>query len=191
MDVLILDGALPDGPSLGSTEGLLVEEVVALGWRPRVMSLRSLPIAYCQGCFDCWTRTPGTCKTEDAGRQVAAAFIAAHVVVLLTPITFGGYSSEIKKGLDRIIGLVSPFFMRIDGEVHHRARYDRYPALVGLGLLQDVRPEEERVFHTLVARNALNMHSPWHASRVLHTGDDAAAVRAAIRSMLAGAVRAA
>ena len=191
MDVLILNGAVPGGPALDDTQQLLVDEVVALGWRPRVMTLRSLPIAYCQGCFECWTRLPGTCKTDDAGRHVAAAFIGSHVVVLLTPVTFGGYSSETKKALDRIIGLVLPFFTRIEGEVHHVPRYDRYPALVGMGVLPAGRPDEERVFHTLVERNAVNMHSPWHASRVVHPGDDAATIRAAVRSMLAGAVRAA
>jgi hypothetical protein len=191
MDVLILNGALPGGPALDGVQQLLADEVVALGWRPHVLTLHTLPIAYCQGCFECWTRTPGTCKTDDAGRQVATAFIGSHVVVLLTPVTFGGYSSEIKKGLDRIIGLVLPFFTRIEGEVHHVPRYERYPALVGVGLLPEGRPEEERVFHTLVERNAINMHAPWHASRVLHPGDEPAAIRAAIRSLLAGAVRAA
>lgn len=39
-----------------------------------------------------------------------------------------------KKGLDRLIGLVSPFFTKIAGETHHRPRYDRYPALLAVGV---------------------------------------------------------
>lgn len=191
MDYLVLNGSLAGDDRLAGAQELIRQEVAALGGRARTIALRDVPIAYCQGCFECWTRTPGRCKIEDGGRDIAAAFIAAHVVVLLTPVTFGGYSSELKKGLDRIIGLVSPFFTRIDGETHHRPRYEHYPALLALGMLPQPRPEEERVFHALVRRNALNMHSPWHDSRVIYAGDDAGALRAAIGPLLSRAVRAA
>lgn len=128
------------------------------------------------------------CKTRDAARDVAAEMIASDLVVLLTPVTFGGYSSHLKKALDRSICLVSPFFTRIDGEVHHRRRYARYPALLGVGWLPEPDLEEERIFGSLVARNALNLHAPRHASRVVYAGQDAAGI---LRPMLAWFGRAA
>ena len=93
--------------------------------------LRDTPIAYCRGCFNCWIKTPGICRTRDAGRYVARAFRASDAVFFLTPVTFGGYSSELKKALDRCIGLVAPFSTRVRGEVHHRRRYAAYPRLCG------------------------------------------------------------
>ena len=78
---------------------------------------------------------PGRRRTHDAGPDVARTFINSDVVYLLTPVTFGGYSSELKKALDRIIGLASPFFVRIDGEFHHKTRYERYPRLVVIGVV--------------------------------------------------------
>jgi multimeric flavodoxin WrbA len=134
----------------------------------RDFQLRNIPLAFCQGCFECWTRSPGLCKTDgDAGREIAAAMIASDLTVCLTRVTFGGYSSEIKKALDRMIGLVSPFFRRIEGEVHHRTRYRSYPSLAVVGITSEPDLEEERIFRTLVARNARNMDSPAHAASVL------------------------
>ncbi len=184
MDALILSGALAGDADVDSVQELLGRELAAAGCRPRAMRLREIPVAYCQGCFECWLKTPGTCKTDDAGRDIAAAFIRSDLVVLLTPVTFGGYSSELKKALDRIAGLVSPFFMHIHGEVHHRPRYARYPALLALGVLPRPDAVQERVFHTLVGRNALNFHAPWHESRILYRSDALATRLEVIRSVL-------
>lgn len=184
MDALILNGALAGDADVDSVQELLRRELAAAGCRPRAMVLREIPVAYCQGCFECWVKTPGECKTADAGREIAAAFIASDVVILLTPVTFGGYSSELKKGLDRIAGLVSPFFMHIHGEVHHRPRYARYPSLLALGVLPKPDPAQERVFHTLVARNSLNFHAPWQESRILYRSDAPATRLEVIRSVL-------
>ncbi len=171
MEALILNGAAPGDAELDGIQALLGRELESAGYRTTAMVLRDIPVAYCQGCFECWLKTPGICKTQDPGRDVAAAFVASDLVVLLTPVTFGGYSSHLKKGLDRIAGVVSPFFMRSDGEVHHRPRYARYPRLLGVGMLGASSPAEEGVFRTLVARNALNFHAPWHAARILLRGD--------------------
>ncbi len=184
MDALILNGALAGDADLDAVQKLLHRELAAVGCSARATVLRDVPVAYCQGCFECWLKTPGTCKTDDAGREIAAAVIRSGLVVLLTPVTFGGYSSELKKALDRIAGLVSPFFMHVQGEVHHRPRYARYPALLGVGLLPQPDPRQERVFHTLVQRNALNLHSPWHDSRVLYRGDAPATRLDVLRSVL-------
>ncbi len=184
MDALILNGALAGDADADAVQELLRRELAAAGCRPQATVLRDVPVAYCQGCFECWLKTPGMCKTDDAGREIAAAFIRSDVVVLLTPVTFGGYSSELKKALDRIAGLVLPFFMHIRGEVHHRPRYARYPALLAVGMLPQPDPAQERVFHTLVQRNALNFHAPWHEARVLYRGDAPATRLEVIRSVL-------
>lgn len=184
MDALILNGALPGDAELDAVQEILRRELAAAGCPTTHKVLRETPVAYCQGCFECWIRTPGECKTDDAGREIAAAFIRSDLVVFLTPVTFGGYSSELKKALDRIAGLVSPFFMHIGGEVHHRPRYARYPGLLALGMLTNPDPTQERVFHTLVQRNAINMHAPWHESRILYRGDAVATRLEVIRPLL-------
>jgi multimeric flavodoxin WrbA len=165
---LVLNGALPGDEKLAPVEEALLAMLRDTGTLVRDIQLRDIPLAYCQGCFECWVKTPGLCKTDgDAGREITGAMIGSDLMVLLTPVTFGGYSSEIKKAMDRSICMVSPFFRRVDGEVHHRRRYRRYPALAAVGVLREPDAEQERIFRTLVERNALNFDSPVTAVCIL------------------------
>ena len=107
---LVLNGALPGDETLEPVEEELFALLRDARTEIRGYSMREIPLAHCQGCFECWTTSPGMCKTEgDAGREIAAAMIKSDLMVILTPITFGGYSSEIKKALDRSICMVSPW----------------------------------------------------------------------------------
>jgi multimeric flavodoxin WrbA len=168
---LLLNGALTGDETLEPVEEALLALLREERTEIRGYQMRDVPLAHCQGCFECWTTTPGLCKTEgDAGREIASALIKSDLVVILTPITFGGYSSEIKKAMDRVICLVLPFFRRVGGEVHHSQRYPSYPALAAVGVLPAPDEEQARIFRTLVGRNALNMDSPATAVCVMEVG---------------------
>lgn len=186
MKILILNGAHAADTELDALQELLCTELRARGHPANALVLRNIPVAYCLGCYDCWLKTPGVCRTRDAGPGIASEFINSDVVFFLTPVTFGGYSSQLKKALDRTVGLIlSPFFTRIDGEVHHQVRYDAYPKLVAIGLMDEGNPEEETIFHTLVHRNAINLHSPWYASRVFYRQHPANEINDVLRLTLA------
>lgn len=185
MKALILDGALKNDASSAATVESVRRTMTDAGWRVEVVALRDQKIAYCLGCFDCWTKSPGVCKIDDDGRTVTAAMLASDVVVYLTPLTFGGYSSELKKALDRSICLVSPFFTRIEGEVHHKARYDRYPAILGVGVTAAYDEVQAAIFARLIERNALNLHAPAHAAIIVHADDAATTTAAALERALA------
>ena len=169
MKVLILDGVSAAGiSSAGAGMGRTIEdEYLQAGWDVRTMAVSEMDISSCRGCFQCWVRTPGICVIDDAGRTVAEAWMQSDVVVLFTPITFGGYSSALKRAIDRVIPILSPFFMKIRGEVHHRPRYEKYPALVGIGALSRQDGESEALFSRIVERHATNAHSPWHRAFIL------------------------
>ena len=197
MKATLLNGALAGDDFVDAVAAALQDTLQATGWSVTPWTLRAEKIAYCLGCFECWTKTPGLCRTpapapsrrrgtgvDDAGRDVAASIIAGDLTIYLTPVTFGGYSSELKKAVDRSICLISPFFTRIDGEVHHQARYDRYPSLLGIGVLPAPHPAQEQIFATLVGRNAINMHAPKHSSRVLYRSQEPAAAATALRGAL-------
>jgi hypothetical protein len=55
---------------------------------------------------------------------------------------------------------------------------------LGLGLLPEADAESERIFKTLVGRNAINMHAPAHAAGVILDNQPADAVRAEIQTLL-------
>jgi multimeric flavodoxin WrbA len=183
MKATILNGALAGDSFVDHVAATLKDSLQAEGWIVTPWTLRDEKIAYCLGCFECWTKTPGLCRIDDANREVAASIIGSNLTIYLTPITFGGYSSELKKAVDRIICLISPFFKKIDGEVHHYARYDRYPGLMGVGVLPAPHPAQEQIFDTLVGRNAINMHAPVHNSVVLYRSQEPAVAAAGLRSV--------
>lgn len=167
MKALLLDGSLTCDDSLAPVHEAIVGYLEAKGWRVEPLMLRHLEIADCLGCFGCWIKTPGVCVIDDSGREVAERMAKSDLVIYLSPVTFGGYSSELKKALDRAIPLVLPFFVKIDGEIHHPPRYEHQANVVAFGVLRSKDEDRARIFSTLFERNAINLHAKKHACEVL------------------------
>lgn len=185
MKTIVLNGACEDAQYLDRIAELIVQELQSLRWEVEDLILRDIEIAPCLGCFGCWVQTPGVCLLDDDARIVTRKIVQSDLVLYFTPITFGGYSSELKKALDRSISLVSPFFARINGEVHHQKRYAHAPKLLGVGTLHRPDEESEHIFKTLLSRNAINMHNPAHAACVLYDGQSDPEIRGVIQATFA------
>ena len=91
MKATILSGALP-GDSFVDAAGIALQDALeAEGWTVTPWTLRDEKIAYCLGCFECWTKTPGLCRIDDAGRDVAASVIGSHLAAgIVDPTQAGG-----------------------------------------------------------------------------------------------------
>ena len=183
MKAIILNGARNNEKILDDVYKIVVDKLSDLNWNIKPFILRELNITHCVGCFECWVKTPGICRFKDDGPQIAEEYIKSDLLINITPVTFGGYSSELKKALDRIICLISPFFMKIDGETHHKLRYEKYPSMMGIGILPHSEPDSEKIFKTLVSRNALNFHSPSHIGGVVLSNQSANEKRKVIQSL--------
>jgi multimeric flavodoxin WrbA len=184
MKALILDGSLRGDEATMAVGDLLARELQGAECAVERRLLRDLDVAPCRACLGCWTLTPGVCTTDDAARGVARDMVGADLLVLLTPVTFGGYSSTLKKVLDRSIGNISPFFTTIMGETHHPARYDNVARVVTVGV-QPVRDHAAQVvFRTLAARNAVNFHAPAAASGVVVSSEGPDAPHAMVEGLL-------
>ncbi len=146
MNALLLNGAAGEDPLAETVRDIILEELKGSGIKYRELMLYDQKIAYCRGCFKCWVTTPGICMIGDFGREIAAMIIGHNLIVLLTPVTFGGYSSHLKRALDRLIPNISPFFVIIEGEIHHVKRYERYPDMLAVGLQPEHDPEAEEIF---------------------------------------------
>jgi multimeric flavodoxin WrbA len=170
MRAVILNGSRTEDDTLNLLSDMIAAEAARSGYEVDNMVLRDMKIGSCTGCFGCWLRTPGICVIDDDGRKVAEKAMRSDLLVYLTPVTFGGYSSELKKAVDRTAcPSLLPFLTKIGGEVHHPSRYERTPTLVALGVLPSQERESEELFETLVARNAINKHTHAHSGIVYST----------------------
>jgi multimeric flavodoxin WrbA len=184
MKAVILDGSRTEDDTLGLLSDVIAAEVERYGYDVESIVLRDEKIGSCMGCFGCWLRTPGICLIDDDGRKVVEKVIPCDLLVYLTPVTFGGYSSELKKAVDRI-GCPSllPFLTKIGDEIHHPARYEKTHILLAFGVLSVPELESERLFATLVARNAINMHT--HAlSTIVYRSDTFDVIQNKVDSVL-------
>jgi multimeric flavodoxin WrbA len=184
-NVVILDGAASGDTDLSPILEVLSHVLHADGAQVETFPLRDAKLAHCLGCFNCWIKTPGMCVEADAGREIAKAIVRSDVTVFFTPVTFGGYSPQLKKMVDRLVQIASPFFQMDHGEVHHPPRYAHRPRLLVVGVQRQPNPHEAHIFKTLAGRNAINFHPPSYAAEVVLTTDDAEALRAHFESLLA------
>ena len=172
MKALILNGAKSNNNESTKIFDLMLEELKELNWEIISIVLEDKNIGYCTGCFGCWVQTPGECVIKDFEENVVKDMVHSDLIIYLTPITFGGYSSILKKALDRQIGRVLPYFTKVDGEVHHSKRYEKQQSLLSIGLLDKPDTEKEEIFKMLVARNAINMWAPFQQTIIYLKGED-------------------
>ncbi len=185
--VLLLDGRLDDEPTAALAHEALIDGRAAGGWAVDDWRLRDDKIAWCAGCFKCWTQTPGVCAHNDDGRAFAERWVRSDLVVFLTPVTFGGYSSELKKALDHVIPILLPFMQKRRGETRHPQRYESRRDLLVVGTVPAGRGDsaEAQTFKRLVQRNTLNMQPPRWTVGVLEEGAGEREVRVAVNELLA------
>ena len=172
MSYLILNGMYEEDSFIPLVEKIVVEEFKKRNINGETIVLHKQEIKPCIGCFKCWVQTPGICIIDDYARNVTKTKIQSDVAVYISPVTFGGYSAELKKAIDREIGLISPFFRVYKGEIHHETRYDKYPDLLVIGTLQEPDKEQEEIFTELVERNILNNFAPRHNTQIIYHSEN-------------------
>ena len=177
MKVTVLSGIRPAEISFNKYPFLVGDAIESIGYKYDLIDLSQKSIKKCQGCFSCWVKTPGECIIKDDSQEICRKIITSDILVLLSPIVFGGYSSCVKYSLDRIIPLISPFFARYNGEIHHLPRYEIYPRLLGIGIQKNQNEEEIQISSNLVVRNSINLHSPIVNSIVLKDSDTETVVK--------------
>lgn len=162
----------------------LESELASVGYGiAKTFDLTVAPLAFCQGEFDCWVKTPGRCRSKDVENDIVAAVRNADTLVLLGPVTFGGHGYVLKRAVDRLICLLEPFFTRRLSLTHHSARYERMPRFLCVGWAHEPSAEITLTFEALNDANAINFLAPKRGALVL---DDAHADgwAAEIRGML-------
>lgn len=157
MNVLILDGFLLDN----DLQSEIISYLQNLA-NCSVPNLSELQIAPCLGCFNCWSKSPGVCAQNDDFPELMQKFLLSEIVIVLTPIQFGGYSAQVKKALDRLLPILLPYFTKLNKETHHKPRYAKYPKFAAIGVIPRYTPRKEQqaqIFRLLVRRNSINFYT--------------------------------
>jgi len=84
-----------------------------------VLHTKKLKIKPCQGCYNCWFKTPGQCFQKDDMEMVRGKYRAADILVYATPLYVDGMTGPLKNLLDRLIPGAQPFFELRDGHCRH------------------------------------------------------------------------
>lgn len=168
MKLLILDGSVANSPVSQHMEKV----GLAQGADVTRFTLGEIQIAPCLGDFECWTKTPGRCRTRDAAQEITQAIHHADLVIFLTTVVFGGYASTLKKLVDRLIPLTDAFFHEQAGMTRHQRRYERYPAMLFIGVADQPIEEARNIFAELAGGNAINLQAPWFSALLLSLRDD-------------------
>ncbi len=161
MKITILNGN-PDHQDIAFDQYLdrLTQVLITGQHQVTQLNLRDLEMQYCIGCFGCWVKTPGECRSADESTQVCRAVLGSDFTLWASPLRMGFPSALLKKAMDKSIPLIHPYIVVDHNEAHHRARYARYPRL-GLLLAKedDTDSDDLRIVADVFSRTALNMKS--------------------------------
>lgn len=188
MKILILDGSCSIDKNLKIARKLTEEILEEKKYNVISFALKDIDIeiTHCCGFFKCWLKTPGICAIKDVGLDISRLAASSDWVIFFTPVTFGGYSQHLKKALDRMLPILTPFFTKINGEVHHKYRYEKKAGLIAFGSLPHHDVEKESIFSDLVQRHSINCYK--HAiSKVFIDKDDEKFIRENVMETLKGA----
>ncbi len=132
MKILILNGNPESGNDrLNNYIKNLSAEIIKKGSAVTKFDLRDMKIEYCKGCMSCWFGDPGKCVVKDDVKKILKEWVSADFVILFSPVKMGFTSSLLKKGLDKLLPIVLPYFELQNKKILHKARYKKYPE-VGL-----------------------------------------------------------
>ena len=178
MKITILN-AIDDKNPVSNT---LKNELESAGGECTWFELESLKILPCRSCGSCGQKTPGCCILDDDMQTIFRAFARSDLIVLLTRISFGGYSSQLNKAVDRFMAISIALYIVKNGHLLHPIRYGK-KRLLGIGLADANHPDEDENFKLLVSRNAMNFQYPFQAL-VFSTSDTVELIRRDISSAL-------
>jgi len=168
VDALILS-ALSSAADRGSEALRAIQTTLGTrGHDVETIDVVAADVGPCRGCGNCGLHTPGRCTQNDDMQTILPRVVRTDLLVLASPVRFGSHCYPMKLVIERFMPLNGPVFVIRDGEMHHRPRYPRRPALLGVGLLDTGGPAGDGdAYRALIDRHAVNLASAAHASIVI------------------------
>ncbi len=100
-----------------------IEGTREAGAESETIYLREKKIKQCQGCYSCWTKTPGKCIFNDDVADIMQKSNEADLVVFASPLYHFGIIALMKKYIERTLPMIQPYLVtREDGKTTHPHR---------------------------------------------------------------------
>jgi putative sterol carrier protein len=109
-----------------------------------VADLKNKP---CRGCFTCWHGKDKKCVHNDDTNKLIHELHNYDLLVIAAPVYLDGLPGMLKNLLDRLLCIIDPEFILIDGHCRHPSRYPKMPHLV---LISTCGYAEMDNFHPMV-----------------------------------------
>ena len=112
----------------------------------------------CQGCFNCWLKTPGICSLNDNFKDNGCLLSKCDRLIVISKNYYGMLSPSIKNFFDRSIAYVMPYFRIIYKEMHHVKRYNNI-LNIEYYIYGDITNNEKTTIKELIKANSENLFS--------------------------------
>lgn len=189
MNVAILDGT----NGIHRASQVLVESVNETGVSYTHLKLESLNLKPCIGCNGCNYKTPGECILKDDTSQLMRAYVNAGNVIILTPVSFGGYAATTKKAIDKLSLTALPSFVKHKGRIQHPHRYPvkkgtTHPSIITIAVLHGNSMIQQQSFEKLIHANSEIMMTA-NTLVFVNEQDDRSIMKSQIASVLRKVIR--
>ena len=171
MKAQIWNGSRHGDDRADSISTLMTETLTARGYEARHFRMRELKIKPCIGCSRCYTTKPGECGAKDDTHSFIPEIPQQDLVVMVTPLMFGGFTSTLKRAIDRCNPMATAFVVREPDATHFVGRYDSMPKLIFVGLNEQEDSQGPNIFRILSERASRSLQSSSY-DHVVFTNDD-------------------
>lgn len=127
----------------------LYQALIAQGESAEYVPLAYADVKPCVNCDGCSEKTYGRCVVRDDGDTIYPKVVRADVLVLVTPIVFGGYSFRLKRVLDKFGLFMDRRYFVVNGELTKGGMPGRTFKCFAVGVTSRNNAVEADAFHRL------------------------------------------
>ena len=111
-----------------------IEGAKSAGANVEEYKLSKLDIHHCDGCYMCWSKTPGDCIHKDIMTELREKYRSADLVVFASPLYIFNVTGIMKTFMDRLLPILKPY-MLLDEKDGHISHPDRFPQFGEQGIV--------------------------------------------------------
>ncbi len=167
MKALVLSGLESKNDIYAKVKDILEVEIGNQSYEMDWIDLTEKEIEYCNGCSHCSNIKPGLCAKNDDMQEIFPLMANSEFLIFLSPISFGGFNSELKKAVDRYSALGLPTYTIHRGELHHPPRYENPELFMSIGILEKENEKFQETFKLVSSRIAISCFAEREATVLL------------------------